>query len=167
MTEEPEHIKQLRAKLGKIEKSVELRRKYLQLDDVMVFKSGQKQFADRPLRFKKLRFAAIMSLLPLLPKVEPIISVDEKGATVEVWPDLTPEQSTQYFEAACQGLAAASVDKVTAPEFVELEPTLVVEAFKWLLDISGYSAEAIEDIEWFRRQTRGAASRGSMLRAPA
>jgi hypothetical protein len=160
-TEEPQQIKDLRAKVAKVEASVEKRRQSLHVDDVLVFKSSQEKFRDRPpLRFRKLRFAEAMQILTILPKIEPTIAVDEKTSEkVETWPELTPEEALEYFAGACQGLATSSLDGKLSSDFKDWEPSLVVEAFHWLFNESGYSAAAVEDFEWFRGQTGRATSR--------
>ena len=67
--------------------------------------------------------------------------------------DFSLEQSSQSFEAACTALAAGTRDGFTIQDFRDLEPAFVFEAFKWLIDLSGFSQEAIDDLVWFRGKT--------------
>jgi len=99
-----------------------------------------KQFSDRPLRFRKLRFGEITQLQALAP------------ADIEEDKPVAPEDQKRIFEAACTALAAATRDNFSIQDFRDLEPTFVIEAFKWLVDLSGFSEEAVDDLAWFQRQ---------------
>ena len=99
-----------------------------------------KQFSDRPLRFRKLRFGEITQLQALAP------------ADIEEDKPVAPEDQKRIFEAACTALAAATRDNFSILDFRDLEPTFVIEAFKWLVDLSGFSEEAVDDLAWFQRQ---------------
>jgi hypothetical protein len=145
--EEPAAIKILRAKLAKTESKVDERRKYLHLDDTFTFKSKVEQFSDRPLRFRKLRFGEVTQIQALVP------SDIEEGKPV------SPEDQKKIFEAACTALVAATRDSFSIQDFRDLEPIFVIEAFKWLVDLSGFSEEAVDDLAWFRGKSGGASAR--------
>jgi hypothetical protein len=112
----------------------------LQLDDTFTFVSKVRQFSDRPLQFRKLRFGEITQIQALVP------------ADIEEDKPVAPEDQTKIFEAACTALAAATRDNFSILDFRDLEPTFVIEAFKWLVDLSGFSEEAVDDLAWFQRQ---------------
>ncbi len=149
--EEPEVIKALRAKLARTESKVDERRKYLHLDDTFTFTSKVKQFSDRPLRFRKLRFGEIAQIQALVPTgIEADLPLEKP---------ITPEAQEKTFEAACTALVAATRDGFSIQDFRDLEFVFVLEAFKWLIDLSGFSEEAVEDLAWFRGKTGGASAR--------
>jgi hypothetical protein len=145
--DEPDAFKTLRAKLSKTERSVDQRRKYLHLDDTFTFTSKVKQFSDRPLRFRKLRFGEIAQIQTLIP------------ATIEDDKPVTLEDQKGIFEAACTALAAATRDSFSIQDFRDLELTFVIEALKWLIDLSGFSDEAVDDLAWFHRESGGSSAR--------
>ena len=92
-----------------------------------------------------------MDLQAASPQISPTVTVDEKtGEKIETWPVVTREHLVQQQEAGATALAAASRDGDTVQDFKDLELAFVLEALKWLIDLSGFSQEAIDDLAWFR-----------------
>lgn len=150
-TEEPPEVKKLRAKVADTQKAIDKRREYLQLDRVFTFKLTVKEFANRPLRFRKLRQAEVILVQGMMPNI-PLPPEDaEDAAMLKAWNELDPKDKMLAHEAMCTALSTATKDDFGIQEFRDLEGPLVIEAFKWLMDVSGYSEQAISDLEWFRR----------------
>jgi len=135
----PDHVLKLLKTLQHAKGDVEKQRQYLQLDRTFTFQSKDPLFADRPLKFKKLRNNQITQIQSLLPNIV-------EGQ------DLTAEESNQLYDAAATTLALASEDNISIDVFRDLEGPFLLEAFHFCLDIIGWTKASAESLGWFRNK---------------
>jgi hypothetical protein len=77
---------------------------------------------------------------------------------------LTPEKQAQYLEGCCAILAITSVDNMPLEDFKNSESELVQEMAYFVMHNSGMTVEAGDEIEGFRRVSRGLQPRNDVLR---
>lgn len=137
--EVPEYIRKLQKDLERTDQDVAAQRRYLQLDEVFTFTSKNPQFADRPLKFRKLRNKEVLVITKLMPEIP-------EGQAA------TDEQSIQLHEAIATALAMASVDKISILAFRDMEDLLLGEACEFVLGLIGCTKDSVENLNWFRKQ---------------
>ena len=75
----------------------------------------------------------------------------------------TKDQLDKLYSIMCLALGYTSADGLNAADWLKLDDKLTVEtAYFKLMDISGVSKSAIENLNWFRDQWRGKNESGSV-----
>ena len=119
-------------------------------DKILDFEIEYPDKTKRTLHFKRLRSS----------------EWDHVVSEINLLGDLTKsnkEQLDKLYSVMCLALGYTSADGLNAADWLKLDDKLTVEtAYFKLMDISGVSKSAIENLNWFRDQWRGKNESGSV-----
>lgn len=116
-------------------------------DKVVDFEITQLDGSKLTLHFRRLKSTEWSDVTGAVHKVGLVTETDFSKAT--------KEQLDQLYACYCLALGYGSADNMNAQDWLELnDKRLVEECYYKLLDISGVSKTALENLSWFRGQWR-------------
>lgn len=125
----------------------------------------------KPLRFRKLSHTELIATKDDFPYIPPLFATHPW--VMQNWKTLpkemqdywgqprkpTKEEGQQVRKVTCQVLALTSLDGKSEEDFQKMQTNVIEECFQFVADVSGFSEDAVELLDWFRKQQRGAGIR--------